>query len=111
MRTSMHERRLDAIKKKIFFSAKTCACCKDTVKGEEMWFVNRWAGSGACTWYYCTKCMKTKEDVLKQIDTDECIYGIAEVDPSYGFKSPAGPRPPFPPVRSKFSVSILENDA
>ena len=46
-----------------------------------MWFVDRWGVNKTVhRWYYCTKCMKTKEDILKRIETDECYFGIAFVD-------------------------------
>ena len=94
MRDTATERRLNAIKKKFFFFGHPCACCKDTVKREEMWYVDRWGvNKNVYRWYYCTKCMKSKEEILKSIETDECYFGIAFVDdfnPSFANKTRPG---------------------
>ena len=34
-------------------------------------------------YHYCQNCMKSKEDVLYEIDTDESPYGIAGIDEDF----------------------------
>ena len=81
MKISVSEKRLNAIKKRFFLFPRTCDCCKTTIVLEKMWFVDRWhANMRVHRYHYCTKCMKTKEDVLTQIQNDECSFGIAFVD-------------------------------
>ena len=67
-----------------------------------MWVVDRWAvNSEIVTWYFCKECFPTKEDVLNEIDTDECHFGIAYVDHPYIFEKKDNTRmyaskPPIP---------------
>ena len=51
-----------------------------------MWKVSRYNIIGTKTWHYCQNCMKSKEEVLREIDTDACSYGIVGIDSRMGFK-------------------------
>ena len=87
MKITLEKRRLKEIKLKFFFFPRECACCKCHVKLERMWAVWRYGVNKTChQWFYCQDCMKTAEDVLNEIDTDSCMFGIAGVDSYMGFK-------------------------
>jgi len=59
----------------------TCRCCGNDFVIEKMFKVDRWEINKIVhSWYFCKRCISTKEDVLNEIDTDECIFGIAFVD-------------------------------
>ena len=69
------------------FSKKKCSSCNSIFGLEKMWAVNRFGVNNTCnTWYYCTHCMPTAKDVLYEIDTDECYFGIYPIDRDRNFK-------------------------
>ena len=37
-------------------------------------------------WWYCSHCMHSKEEVLNEIDSDTCIFGLAFVDSFIGYQ-------------------------
>lgn len=75
------KRRLKAVRKQYVFFPKECECCGDMISKEKMWKVDRWGVNKTVhTWHYCQKCMSTPEDVLNEVDTDSCHFGIAFVD-------------------------------
>ena len=46
-----------------------------------MFRVYRWGvNKTVFAWWYCKKCMPTKQAVLDRIDSDKCPFGIAYVD-------------------------------
>lgn len=76
-----NKQRLKAVKKQYVIFPKQCRCCGDMISKEKMWKVNRWGVNKTVhTWYYCQKCMPTPEDVLNEVYTDDCHFGIAYVD-------------------------------
>ena len=81
MEIDKNKKRLRAIKDKFILFDTECSCCNRIFKFEKMWSVDRWGvNKKIFTWNYCHYCMDTKEDVLNEIDTDSCIFGIAWVD-------------------------------
>ncbi len=81
------EKRIKAIKEKHIFFAKKCKHCGESIKRENMWVVKRYGVNGEVfKYYYCKDCFPTKEDVLREIDTDEILFGIAYVDDFFGYK-------------------------
>ena len=81
MRVDIEKKRLKAIRLRFIFFERKCSSCGDIFKREKMWLVNRWGVNNTChTWCYCTHCMKTVKDVLHEIDSDDCFFGIYGVD-------------------------------
>ena len=82
MMISKEQKRLKAIKeiRPLVFPV-TCSCCNNDFVREKVFKVARWGVNKMVhDWYYCKHCMPTKEDVIHEIDTDKCIFGIAFVD-------------------------------
>ncbi len=51
-----------------------------------MWMVNRYGVNKTWNlWCYCTNCIHSAEEVLHEIDTDECSFGIAGIDDFLNF--------------------------
>ena len=51
------------------------------MKKKKMWQFYRYGVNKTChKWHYCQNCMHSAEEVLNEIDTDECILGIVGVD-------------------------------
>lgn len=82
MKKTMEQKRIKAVKSKLIIFPRECSCCQGTVSFEKMWHVKRW-GVNKMVYdnYYCKECMPTAEDVVHSIDTDNCMFGIAFVDP------------------------------
>ncbi len=81
MKVDKEKKRLKAIKLKYVLCATRCACCGEEFKFERMWHVYRYDSTLNCDeYYYCRRCTPSAKDVLKEIDTDECIFGIVGVD-------------------------------
>lgn len=81
------KQRLKAVHKHYVYSPRRCECCGDMISKEKMWKVNRWGVNGRIhAWYYCQKCMPTAEDVLNEVDTDSCNFGIAGVDSFWRYR-------------------------
>ena len=60
---------------------KECKSCGELYIKEKMFKVNRWGCNYiVLTHYYCQHCLKTKEDVLFEVDSDCNPFGIAFVD-------------------------------
>ena len=71
-----------------------------------MYFVPCW-GVNKKVWpyYYCQKCVKSKEDVLREIDDEEYGFGIAFVDDFPG-RFPTKASSPMPdPNGTWFKIS------
>lgn len=82
MKKTMEQRRIKAVKPKLVIFPTECCCCKGTVSFGKMWRVKRWCVNKTVhDEYYCKECMPTAEDVVHSIDTDNCMFGIAFVDP------------------------------
>ncbi len=80
MKINHEKKRLDAIKLRYAFFPKKCGCCGEEYVSEKMYKVRRWGvNKMVFTWHYCQNCMKSKEDVIHEIDTDS-NFGIAFVD-------------------------------
>lgn len=79
---SEYLKRYNAIKlKTIRLKPRQCECCKNSFIREKMWCVERWGiNKTTHTYYYCTSCMGSPEEVLNEIDTDANPFGIAWVD-------------------------------
>lgn len=65
-----------------------CSHCREEYV-EEMWKVNRTNHMAipniVIPYYYCQECMNSAEDVLNEIDTDPCVYGITDIDDQEAF--------------------------
>lgn len=81
MKIDLHQKRLNAIKLRYYFFPRQCCSCRKEYAREKMYFVPCW-GVNKKVWpyYYCQKCVKSKEDVLREIDDEEYGFGIAFVD-------------------------------
>jgi hypothetical protein len=86
-KTYENQRRLKGIKVKYpYFFARQCECCGNFFVKENIFMVQRWGVNKTIhNWYYCRNCMQTKEDVLHEIDVDECNFGIAFIDDFYNW--------------------------
>ena len=82
MKVDMHAERLKQIKLvKIWFTRTKCEKCGDYYVHEKMWMVPRWGvNERRYEWFYCQHCLPTKQDVLNQVDNDNCMFGIYGVD-------------------------------
>jgi len=87
MKKTTEEQRLKAIKQIIAIGDIKCRSCGNYFSFTKMWKVDRWGASRTIhSWCYCKECMKSKEEVLYEIDTDSCRFGIAHIDPFLGPK-------------------------
>jgi hypothetical protein len=78
--------RINAIKIKKPFFWTECSICGKEYRHESMFKVQRWGVNQTVhDWWYCNHCMSSKEDVLNEVDSDECYFGIAYVDSFIGF--------------------------
>ncbi len=86
MKVDMEQRRLKKIKLiRVHFIAKECKKCGNHYVHEKMWRVARWGINDAVyDWHYCTNCFKTKEEVLKEVDSDFCRFNIYPFEPHWG---------------------------
>ena len=74
-------KRLKAISLKYRWFETECSCCGNVFRREKMWKVTRWGINRIpITWCYCQNCMHSAEDVLNEVDTDSCGFGIYGVD-------------------------------
>ena len=81
MKKTLKERRIKAVKSKFAIFPVECRSCKSSIKFEKVWRVQRWGVNKTIhDWHYCKDCMPTPEDVINEIDTDNCCFGIAFVD-------------------------------
>lgn len=81
MKKTLAERRIKAVKSKFVVFPVKCRCCKSSIKFEKVWRVQRWGVNKTVhNWFYCKDCKPTPEDVINEIDTDNCCFGIAFVD-------------------------------
>ena len=87
MKTDLETRRLQHVKEKFVIFERKCACCGKFFRFEKMWCVLRGGiNHTANEWCYCKECMPTAKDVLHEIDTDGCAFGIAGIDEGTEFK-------------------------
>ena len=82
MIVDMNQERLKSIRsRKIWFEKTQCSKCGNFFVHESMWMVPRWGiNETRHEWFYCKHCLPTKEDVLKEVYSDSCIFGIYNVD-------------------------------
>ena len=82
MKVDMHEERLKKIKLvRVGFLRTQCSKCGSFFIHEKMWHVTRWTTNDKpYDWYYCQHCLNSKEEVLNEIDTDSCPFGIYGID-------------------------------
>ena len=80
--------RLMAIKKRISHGYYKCRLCNSDIYPTETYYkVSRWyKGRSIIKICYCSDCMHSKEDVLKEVDEDSLPYGIAWIDSYKNFK-------------------------
>ena len=104
METTIETKRLNAIRLKFVLFEKKCSCCGNFFRREKVWHVLRSGVNRTIhDWYYCQNCMSTQKDVLHEIDTDECPFGIAFIDDNRKFKTDTTRmknNSPFPPPPS-----------
>lgn len=87
MKVDREKKRLKAIKLKYVLFSTKCECCGEEHKREKMWKLFRYGiNETKHKRFYCQNCMKSAEDVLNEIDTDESPFGIAGVDDFKSFK-------------------------
>lgn len=81
MKVDKEHKRLKAIKLKYVLFPTKCSCCGKVYFGDKMWNLYRYGIKKTWhKWHYCQMCMHSAEEVLNEVDTDECIFGIAGVD-------------------------------
>ena len=81
MKKTLEKRRIDAVKSKFIIFPRYCQSCMKTIIFKKVWCVKRWGVNKTVqNWYYCKECMPKPEDVIHEIDTDHCPFGIAFVD-------------------------------
>ena len=86
MKVNFEQKRLKAVKSRFRIFPTKCECCGEEFYFEKMWSILRWGINETChNWYYCKKCMHSADEVLNEVDTDECPWGIAVIDPFLGF--------------------------
>jgi hypothetical protein len=85
MRVDMTQERLKKIKLvHVGVMMRKCDKCGNFFKKEPMFRVPRWCiNDGSHYWYYCTHCLRTKEQVLMEIETDDCDFGIFPLEPKW----------------------------
>ena len=83
MMVDMEQDRLKRIKTvKVNFGRTKCQKCGSQFVHEKMWHVSRWGtNKWKYDWYYCKHCLPTRNDVLNEVDNDDCPFGIYGVDP------------------------------
>lgn len=87
MRVNREQKRLKAIKLKYVLSPTECNCCGNEYKREKMWRLYRYGINKSYNKrYYCQNCMHSAKEVLNEVDTDECPFGLAGIDPFFCFK-------------------------
>lgn len=75
MKVDKEQKRLKTIKLKYVLFPTKCDCCGEEYKREKMWHA----------WHYCQNCMHSAKEVLNEVDTDECCWGIAGIDSFFAF--------------------------
>jgi len=80
--------RLMAVKHKRVGYYSSCRLCNNWIlPGQKHFIINRWTDNRrikeVC---YCKRCVKSRFKVIKEVDTDSDLYGIAYVDDYYNFK-------------------------
>lgn len=81
MNFNQKQERLAAIKLRYVFFPTTCNLCGKKYVKEKMWKVLRYGiNKTSHEWHYCLQCMNSAEDVLNEVDTDESIFGLANID-------------------------------
>ena len=87
MLTKLDAKRLKAIHSRFVIIPQQCTCCEKFFSFKELWNVKRRGMYNRIyDWWYCKDCMPTTKDVLHEIDTDACPYGIAFLDDDRNFK-------------------------
>ena len=86
MKVDFERKRLKAVKSRFMILPTECKCCNQEFYFEKMWKVSRWGMNQAVRpWHYCQNCMHSADEVLNEIDTDDCPWGLAFIDPFLGF--------------------------
>lgn len=70
----LKEKRLRTIRSKFVILGKECQCCGFKVRLKKMWVINALTFTGQQSWYYCTRCAPTEEDVLYDVEEKENIW-------------------------------------
>ncbi len=84
MKVDRTEKRLKGIKSSFVLFETKCEACEELYKREKMWKVCIWGTDRrGHILYFCRNCMKTKEDVLKKIDSSYIgIFGVDDFCPN-----------------------------
>lgn len=86
MKVNKEKKRIKAIKLRFMILPKKCQRCGEEFYFEKMWKALRWGMNETChEWHYCQNCMHSAEEVLDEIDTDDCPWGLAFIDSFFGF--------------------------
>lgn len=86
MKVDKEQKRLKAIKLKYVLFPTKCNCCGEEYKREKMWQLYRYGVNKTWhAWHYCQNCMHSAKEVLNEVDTDECCWGIAGIDSFFAF--------------------------
>ena len=70
----LKEKRLRTIRSRFVIFGKKCQCCGFKVRLKKMRAINTQTFIGQQTWYYCTICAPTEEDVLYDVEKKENIW-------------------------------------
>ena len=75
------QERLKVIKLGYVLFPTMCDCCEEKYSKVKMWKFYRYGyNMRRFKWHYCTNCMATAEDVIKEIDSDEYPFGLVGFD-------------------------------
>lgn len=86
MKIDRDQKRLNAIKLKYVLFPTKCNCCGEEYKKEKMWQLYRYGINKTWNkWNYCQNCMHSAKEVLDEVDTDECNFGLAGIDNFFTF--------------------------
>lgn len=84
MKVDQKKKRLKAIKMKYVFYPTRCRSCGEEFQWEKMWQLYRYGVKRTIhKWNYCQNCMHSAEEVLNEVYTDECIFGIVGIEHFY----------------------------
>lgn len=87
MKKDNRQERLKAIKLRYVVFPTECKICGKKHKFEKMWkFKRYYINKEVVNWHFCQDCISSAEEALEEIDTDECVFGIAHVDSFFTFQ-------------------------
>ena len=74
-------KRIHAIKLRYVFTEHQCSCCGNYFRKEKMYKVHVWGvNRSVVPLDFCQNCMKSREEVLEEVDSYQGFFGIAFVD-------------------------------